>query len=110
MVLGIALLICACEKGRESEPAFIDQMVLIYIAANNDLRLEALSSVNELEHGYKASLNLLVYLKTNSESSVILRIEADDTPEIASDTIAVYGSENTSDPHFLSRVISDARK
>ncbi|HWK56024.1 MAG TPA: clostripain-related cysteine peptidase [Parapedobacter sp.] len=99
-----------CEKGRESELEFNDQMVLIYIAANNDLKPEALASVNELERGYRDGLNLLVYLKTSSEVSVILKIKADDTPDIGSDTIAIYGNENSSDPYFLSRVVNDARK
>jgi hypothetical protein len=110
MVLAAIILMYGCEKGRESEPEYTDQMVLIYIAANNDLRPEALSSVNELERGYRKGLNLLVYLKTTSETSVILKIKADDKPEIVSDTIAVYGNENSSDPYFLSRVVGDARK
>lgn len=110
IVIGIALLICSCEKDRESEPQFSNQMVLIYIAANNDLRSEAVSSVNELERGYKDSHNLLVYLKTDTESSVILKIKADRTSEIVSDTIATYGNESSSDPFFLARVVDDARK
>ncbi|MEC3878256.1 clostripain-related cysteine peptidase [Parapedobacter sp. 10938] len=85
-------------------------MVLIYIAANNDLRTEALNSVNKIESAYEPSLNLLVYLKIGSESSVILKVKSDNTSEIVSDTIAIYGNENSSDPYFLSRVVNDARK
>lgn len=110
IVLAVIILMSGCEKGRESEPEFTDRMVLIYIAANNDLKAEALSSINELERGYREGLNLLVFLKTSPEASVILEIKSDDTQKIVSDTIAIYGNENSSDPHFLSRVVSDARK
>ena len=110
IILVAIMLMYGCEKGSESELEFTDQMVLIYIAANNDLKPEALASVNELERGYRDGLNLLVYLKTSSEVSVILKVKADDTPNIGSDTIAIYVNENSSDPYFLSRVVNDARK
>lgn len=110
IVLAVIIWMYGCEKGRESELEFNDQMVLIYIAANNDLKPEALASVNELERGYRDGLNLLVYLKTSSEVSVILKIKADDTPDIGSDTVAIYGNENSSDPGFLTRVVNEARR
>lgn len=106
----IVALVYGCGKDHESLPQAGTQMVLVYIAANNDLRQEAINSVNELESGYNGKHNLLVYLKTNSDTSIILKIKPDNTPKIISDTIAIYKDENSSDPYFLSSVVNDARR
>lgn len=109
-VLVLMIFLCACKKDHENEPTYADRMVLIYIAANNDLKDEAVNSVNELENAYQAGFNLLVYLKIGPESSIILKVKSDNTSEIVSDTVAIYGNENSSDPDFLMRVVNDARR
>src|SRR5690606_451936 len=109
-VLVLMIFLCACKKDHENEPTYADRMVLIYIAANNDLKDEAVNSVNELESAYQAGINLLVYLKISPESSVILKVKSDNTSKIVSDTVAIYGNENSSDPDFLAKVVNDARR
>lgn len=88
----------------------VNRAVLVYMAANNDLRTDAINCINRMEAGVSGNNNLLVFIKTTSEASYILKIKHDNTDEIVSDTIMYYGGENTSDPQFLSKVIMDARK
>ncbi|MBZ4188243.1 clostripain-related cysteine peptidase [Niabella beijingensis] len=107
LVLGLLFFSnCKKERGRDTNEA----MVLIYMAANNDLRQDAIDCLNRIESGFSGNNNLLVYIKTTSESSCILKIKHDNTNRIMSDTILQYGSENSSDPQFMKRVIGDARK
>lgn len=109
LLLVVSSVFFGCKKQIINDPDSADQMVLVYIAANNDLWLEAINSVNELERGYSGKNSLLVFIKTESERSYLLKIKPDNTARIVSDTVATYGSENSSDPRFMSRVIADAR-
>lgn len=110
IIVLVVCFFCNCKKEVIENPAMVDQMVLVYMAANNDLRGDAINCINHMEAGYTGTGNLLVYIKTASENSYILKIRHDDTERIVSDTIATYASENSSDPQFLSRVVEDARR
>lgn len=86
-------------------------MVLVYMEANNDLRYDALNSINMMEKG-AAALNgtLLVYIKTNSTNSYLLKIKPDaDENRIVSDTVKVFNSSNPSDANFLHNVVQYAQ-
>lgn len=103
-------LLFSCKKDSLENQVKVDHMVLIYMAANNNLRQDAINCLNKIESGFTGKQRLLVYIKTNSENSYILKIKHDKTDKIVSDTIQIYGNENSSDPHLLSRVIKDARR
>lgn len=102
--------IIGCSKTKFEPETTADQMVLIYMAANNDLRLDALECLNRIESGYSGGNDLLVYIKTTSEHSFLLKIKHDNTNQIVSDTLMTYGNENSSDPEFLKRVVNDSRR
>lgn len=101
-----------CKKDR-SEPKPVkpvERMVLVYIAANNTLEYDAVNSINKMEKGAKAlNGNLIVFVKTNSNNSHLLKIRYDNTNRVVSDTIKTYGKRNSSDPEFLKQVIEDSR-
>jgi len=86
-------------------------MVLVYMEANNDLRYDALNSINMMEKGAAAlDGTLLVYIKTNSTISYLLRIKPDaDENRIVSDTVKVFNSSIPSDPQFLHNVVQYAQ-
>jgi hypothetical protein len=76
----------------------VNNMVLVYMEANNDLRYEALNSINRMELGAK-NLNgtLLVYIKTSSVRSYLLKIKYDeDDNRIVSDTVKVFENNSIS--------------
>lgn len=109
-VLFLVVLLNSCKKGRLNEPGKTDQMVLIFMAANNDLRSDAINCLNRMEAGFSGKNDLLVYIKTTSETSCILKVKHDNTERIISDTLVRYGSDNSSDPRFMSKIIEDARR
>src|SRR5690606_14748088 len=115
VVLPVFLLFAGCKKNDPVPqngivPQIAQRMVLVYIAANNDLRSEAINSIIQLQLGAK-SLNgdLLVFVKTNPLNSYLLRVNYGTGDKIVSDTLKIYGEDNTSDASFLGSVINDAR-
>ncbi|MVN91294.1 clostripain-related cysteine peptidase [Mucilaginibacter aquatilis] len=75
--------------------------------ANNNLKYDALNSINMMERG-AANLdgNLLVYIKTESATSYLLKIKFDnDGNRIVSDTVKVFTGDKPSDPGRLKTVI-----
>lgn len=89
----------------------VNNMVLVYMEANNDLRYDALNSINRMEKGAK-DLNgtLLVYIKTSSVRSYLLKIRYDeDDNRILSDTVKVFENSSTSDPEFFKDVVQYAQ-
>jgi hypothetical protein len=84
--------------------------VLVFMAANNNLKSVALNSINEMEKA-TSSLDgdLFVLVKTSGYRSDLIKIKYDITDNIVSDTVLTYGLENTSDPAFLKKVIEDTR-
>lgn len=103
----------SCKKQEDllSEKIKAKKMVLVYMEANNDLRYEALTSINRMEKGAKDIDGvLLVYIKTSSVRSYLLKIKYDpDENRIVSDTVKTYQSSATSDPEFLKDVVDDAQ-
>lgn len=81
------------------------------MAANNNLRIDAYNSINQIEKGYVENNNniVLVFLKVNSKQSFLLKIKSDKSSNIRSDTLVKYSDENSSDPFFLKRVINDSK-
>ncbi|NCD72493.1 clostripain-related cysteine peptidase [Mucilaginibacter agri] len=100
----------ACKKNTET-PAASKRMVLVYMEANNDLRYDALNCINKMEKG-ASNLDgtLLVYIKTTTGKSYLLKIKADaDENRIVSDTIKTYDNTAASDPQVVQQVIKDAQ-
>lgn len=106
-----ALLFLGCSKDNDIVPEeATERMVLVYIAANNDLQTEALNSIRNMQAGAEG-LNgvLLAFVKTNPTNSHLLRIKYSSSNAIVSDTIKTYHGENSSDHLFLRSVIADSR-
>ena len=103
----------SCKKNIDVTPEKIkvSKMVLVYMEANNDLRYDALNSINQMEKG-AANIDgtLLVYIKTSSVRSYLLKIKYDpDENKIVSDTVKTFENSSNSDPEFLKDVIKYAQ-
>lgn len=102
----------ACKKtGSALESDRAKNLVLIYMEANNNLEQEALDCINSMEQG-ALDINgiLLVYVKTSSSHSYLLRIKHDmDEYRIMSDTIKTFSTSDYSNPKFLANVIKIAQ-
>lgn len=101
----------SCKKEGAIKKSIAKKTVLVYMEANNDLRYDALNSINMMEKGAGAlDGTLLVYIKTNSANSYLLKIKADaDVNRIVSDTVKVFNSSNPSDAQFLHDVVQYAQ-
>ncbi|MCX2481141.1 clostripain-related cysteine peptidase [Pedobacter sp. MC2016-15] len=110
LVLLLIFLQFSCKKS-EIKKEKVNSMVLVYMEANNDLRYDALNSINRMEKGAQALDGiLLVYIKTSSVRSYLLKIKFDeDENRIVSDTIKVFENNSTSDPEFFKDVINYAQ-
>lgn len=89
----------------------VNKMVLVYMEANNDLRYDAINSINSMEKG-AANLDgvLLVYIKTSSVRSYLLKIRYDlDESRIVSDTVKTFQASSPSDAEFMKDVINYAQ-
>lgn len=76
----IILFFCilGCKKSLITDPkAQYDQMVLIYISANNDLKYDANKTINKIQQGFKVNprTKLLMYVTTDSERSYLIDIK-----------------------------------
>src|SRR5690606_31426384 len=112
-IIGIISLQSSCKKNIDVTPEKIkvSKMVLVYMEANNDLRYDALNSINQMEKG-AANINgtLLVYIKTSSVRSYLLKIKYDpDENKIVSDTVKTFENSSNSDPEFLKDVVKYAQ-
>lgn len=114
IILATISLHFSCKKTTEILPdkTVVKKMVLIYMEANNDLRYDALNSINMMEKG-ASNLDgtLLVYVKTSSVRSYLLKIKYDsDINKIVSDTVKVFENSPASDAEFLKDVVKYAQK
>lgn len=102
----------ACKK-ENNQPVKekANRMVLVYMEANNDLRYDAINSINNMEKG-AANLDgvLLVYIRTSSVRSYLLKIRHDqDDNKIVSDTVRTFQGGGPSDAEFMKDVINYAQ-
>jgi hypothetical protein len=108
LIIVLLLIQVSCKKSDVVKSRDkVNNMVLVYMEANNDLRYDALNSINRMELGAN-NLNgtLLVYIKTSSVRSYLLKIKYDaDDNRIVSDTVKVFENSSTSDPEFFKDVV-----
>lgn len=113
LLITATLLNVSCKKNEViPEHIKVKKMVLVYMEANNDLRYEALTSINRMEKAAKdIDGTLLVYIKTSSTRSYLLKIKYDqDENRIMSDTVKTYNHGVTADPEFLKDVVNDSQR
>lgn len=110
----LASLLAGCKKDDGISPLQIesDRMVLVYIAANNDLQHDAVNSIIKMQNGFTENRGnkLLVYAKLGSGSSYLLDIRSSQSTRIVADTLKSYSVGNSADPLFLKMVIEDSRR
>jgi len=99
------LFLCSCKKDNPylSPKGDSHQTILFYIAANNNLRYDALESFEKIKQGYKFNPNnkILIYIKTENNQSHSLTLQNNGV-----DTLHTFGNENSSDPIFFEKIIS----
>lgn len=102
-------MLLSCKKEQDEAPlAKVNKTVLVYMEANNNLRAEALNSIDQMEMGaMQLDGTLLVYLKTSSGSAQLLKIKHDEQiGKIGSEVVQTFSSTRPSDPNLMKSVIA----
>lgn len=89
-----------------------EHTIIVIMEANNNLRQYALDNINDMELAGNSFKNaaVLVYLRSNNDEAILLRIKYDQNLKvIASDTIKKYSISNSS-PQQLQTAIYDAKE
>lgn len=105
-------ILSSCRKDNLAVDNFSETTVLVYMAGNNDLRADAVRNIIQMQKGISEVFNgtLLVFIKTNSVESHILRIKYSNENKVVSDTVKMYHHQNSANIDFLKKVIEDARQ
>ncbi|MCW8312532.1 hypothetical protein K7A41_14965 [Sphingobacterium sp. InxBP1] len=88
-----------------------EHSLIVVMEANNNLRQYAIDNINDMESAGRSFKNsaVLVYLRSNNEESILLRIKFDENLKvIASDTLKRYVISKSS-PEQLKIAINDAK-
>ena len=100
------LLVCltACSKDDSVERAPAVRTVIAYMAADNDMWLDALADVEEMQAGFsERGVNLVVFLDPAGAPPSLLRIAPG-----AKVTVKTYPELNSADASQMRQVLSDA--
>jgi len=108
LLIPILFVFSSCEKigiGRE-----YDKVVLLYIAANNNLNSFALENVESLKSGYIPSVKdkniLLVYKHISGFKPELVRLFKDQSGNVVEDVVAAYEDHNSASPETLKGVLN----
>src|SRR5690606_13451264 len=90
--------ICGCKKLVDfPEDQLAERTVMVYIAANNNLRAAALASMKQLEEGFRGVTtgSLMVYLQVSAHEAHLIRVGNGMDGMPTRDTLKAYGGENS---------------
>jgi hypothetical protein len=113
IILLSILLFSSCEE----KNATIGKCVLVYMAANNNLSVNALNNLSEIENGYvpnyfeigKSGDVLLVYINTEGVKPRLYRVSKDRYGNVNKETIVEYEEHNSADPQVMSSILQYSR-
>lgn len=108
----IVALLTSCEKG-----LFIDddyrKVVILYMAANNNLSSFAEDNISDLKDGFVPSETskdiLLVYKHLSGEDPRLVRFFCDGSGVVQEDVVAVYEDQNSADGEVLESVLKKVK-
>ena len=116
LILFFPLLLSSCSKHISPSDSDIEQTILIYMNADNNLSYYAYKDLEEMDLGYVpdyfepggSGRVLLVYLDTSSEVPVLLRYYRDEFGVLNSEKLMVYEEQDSSDPEVMNKVLQYA--
>lgn len=108
LIAAVVLISGSCEKiGIRNK---YDKVVLLYLAANNNLSSYALDNVIALKEGFLPSVNdesiLLVYKHISGHKPELVRLFKDQNGVAVEDVVAVYEDHNSATPEILKGVLN----
>jgi hypothetical protein len=99
----IILLFTSCSKDEPPEPDKAERTVIAYMAADNNLSLDAFGDIDEMKQGFsETGINLIVFIDPVGEPPYLLEIAKD-----AETRIKEYPEFNSADASQMRQVLND---
>ncbi|MVZ60689.1 clostripain-related cysteine peptidase [Sphingobacterium humi] len=110
----ISLSFCLLSSCKKNEDPLLNEsssLTIVYLEANNNLRMEARKTINDLEKGVAISGNpkntIIAYIKDNDSYGYLLKISPDNSAyNIISDTIKVFDWQDKSNAEHIKTVLN----
>ena len=104
--LGLLLLLCSCSETVPEDFPHPGRTVVAYLAADNDLAGETEARIAALAAGRRGARGGELLIYTDSPSGArLLRV----LPDGSTETVAVYGTENSASAEVLGRVLREVQ-
>lgn len=107
IALGVIGFLASSCKSDDNTPIAIKEVLLVYLAGDNNLSEESDEKLRAMVNGYKGQPNqrILIYQDYKGDTPKLLEITENNKTNILEN----YPSENSADPATLSRIITKAK-
>ncbi|MEN6617891.1 MAG: clostripain-related cysteine peptidase [Rikenellaceae bacterium] len=111
-VLGLFPILGSCIKDNDSNPDY-HRVVILYLAANNNLSSYAASNIVNLKEGYlpeeESKDIVLVYSHLSGSYPKLLRLYKNNSGIVQEDVVVNYGNQNSATPAVLESLLNRAK-
>ncbi len=111
IIVSILVLLSSCIK-KESDSKQYHRVVILYMAANNNLSSYATNNIVSLKEGYLPKENsrdiVLVYSHLSGSNPTLLRLYKNNAGVAQEDVVANFESQNSATPEVLKGVLDKA--
>lgn len=115
LLISMVIVFTSCkDQHPEPEKEIAKKTVLIYLAANNNLSIDAYNNIEQIEENFNnKDGNLLVFVKhrdNNRYATLYKIVPNDDNKTAHKELIKEYNNINTSDPNTLSLITKQVQE
>lgn len=111
-VLGLFTILSSCIKNNTDDPEY-RRVVVLYLAANNNLSSYASNNIVSLKEGYLPGEDskdiVLIYSHLSGSNPKLLRLYKDDSGKVQEDVVANFDSQNSATPQVLENLLNKVK-
>lgn len=111
-VLGLFTILSSCIKNNTDDPEYC-RVVVLYLAANNNLSSYASNNIVSLKEGYLPGEDskdiVLIYSHLSGSNPKLLRLYKDDSGKVQEDVVANFDSQNSATPQVLENLLNKVK-
>lgn len=110
--LCLSVLFASCEKDNSGSSSY-HRVVILYLAANNNLSSYAANNIVSLKEGYLPPVDdrdiLLVYSHLSGSNPKLLRLYKDNSGKAQEDVVVDFEKQNSATPQVLENLLNKAK-
>lgn len=111
-VLGLFTILSSCIKNNTDDPEY-RRVVVLYLAANNNLSSYASNNIISLKEGYLPGEDskdiVLIYSHLSGSNPKLLRLYKDDSGKVQEDVVTNFDSQNSATPQVLENLLNKVK-